>query len=325
MSDRIAVITALSGCSRGEPITSTRPYCLLPVCNRELLLRHIDALKDSHEIVVVYNEQNKRILDSKIPNVRFVADNDAGLRALLGKAIIIPGDLLLRRKMRDEHGYAAAADSSEEEESLKELLRRLGLDVPRLAAEALRVNYPWELLNANQALIKEVKTSVDPSVTIEENVVIKGEVAIGKGSVILSGSYIEGPVVIGEGCEVGPMAHLRPETSIGDGCRIGKSEVVDCVIMRGATSKHHAYLGHSVLGEEANIGAFTVTADYRHDGKSHVTLVHGEKVDTKRRKLGAFLGDRVHTAITTSIYPGRKIWPDGSTLPGEVVTKDKVS
>ena len=99
----------------------------------------------------------------------------------------------------------------------------------------------------------------------------------------------------------------------------------DCLwsIMANSTSKHVAYLGHSVLGEDVNIGAGTITADYRHDGRNHMTLVNGNKVDSGRRKLGAFLGDDVKTAINTTIYPGRKIWPNLGTLPGEIVTKDK--
>jgi NDP-sugar pyrophosphorylase family protein len=50
--------------------------------------------------------------------------------------------------------------------------------------------------------------------------------------------------------------------------------------------------------------------------------VRGELIDTGRRKLGTIIGDNVHTGIHTSIYPGRKIWPNESTLPGEIVTKD---
>ena len=186
----------------------------------------------------------------------------------------------------------------------------------------ITISYPWNLLDANQKLLSKIKGSNEGK--LEENVVIKGEVIIGKGTVVKSGSYIEGPVIIGKNCEIGPFAHLRPDTFIDNNCRIGKTEIVDCIIMANTTAKHSGYLGHSVIGENCNIGAGTITADYRHDGKNHMTVVNGQKVDSGRRKLGAFFGDNVKTAIHTSIYPGRKIWPNLGTLPGEIVTADKV-
>ena len=51
-------------------------------------------------------------------------------------------------------------------------------------------------------------------------------------------------------------------------------------------------------------------------------MVKGQLIDTGRRKLGAIIGDHVHTGINTSIYPGRKLWPHTSTLPGQVVNED---
>jgi len=160
--------------------------------------------------------------------------------------------------------------------------------------------------------------------TIEKNVTIKGEVFIGEGSVIKSGTYIEGPVYIGNDCEIGPLAHIRKDTVILDKCRIGKMELFDILIMENTTGKHTGYAAHSVIGSNVNIGAGTITADYRHDGKNNMTIIKGKKVDSKRRKLGAMIGDDVCTGIGTLIYPGRKLWPNTSTLPGEIVTKDKV-
>jgi bifunctional UDP-N-acetylglucosamine pyrophosphorylase/glucosamine-1-phosphate N-acetyltransferase len=94
--------------------------------------------------------------------------------------------------------------------------------------------------------------------------------------------------------------------------------------MKNSTAKHFSYIGHSVIGEDVNIAAGTVTSDYRHDGKEHTTMINGRKIGTNRRKLGAFIGDNVRTGINTSIYPGRKIWPGMFTLPGEIVKEDKM-
>ncbi|MFH1064455.1 MAG: bifunctional sugar-1-phosphate nucleotidylyltransferase/acetyltransferase [Candidatus Woesearchaeota archaeon] len=186
----------------------------------------------------------------------------------------------------------------------------------------LPIGYPWNYLEANVALLNLIeKSSTDKTATIEDGVTMKGIVVIGRNTIIRSGTYIEGPVYIGADCEVGPHAYLRKDTILLDGVRT-RAEIIDSVLMKGATAKHTCYLGHSVIGENANIGAGTVTADYRHDGKNNMTLIKGAKVDSGRRKLGAFIGDDARLAIGTMIYPGRKVWPGKGTLPGQVVDKD---
>lgn len=182
------------------------------------------------------------------------------------------------------------------------------------------IAYPWNLLEANVHFVRNVKKDIKGE--IEEGAVVKGEIVLGKGSVIKSGSYVTGPCVIGENCEIGPMCHIRGDVVIGDNCRIGKTEVFDAVIMNHTTSKHFGYIGHSVIGERVNAGAGLVTTDYRHDSAKHITLVNGNKVETGRTKLGAFIGDDVKTGVGTLIYPGRKIWPGKTTLPGEIVKED---
>lgn len=335
-----AIITCLSACKRGEPITSTRPYALLPLLNKELVRHQLESLLGTvDEVVLVVNEKSAAGAE-KIKgnhgtiNITIINNStkELVLRALQDAAFLIPSDLLLLRKPvpAGKTVLLVTNEGSEEEDACRALLDELAVELAEEVVEARRVNYPWELLTANQALCKTVtERKIDSSVRMEQNVVITGPVIIGKDTVIKANSYLEGPIVIGEGCEIGPFAHIRPETSIGDGCRIGKTEVVDCVLLHNVTSKHTAYLGHSVIGAEVNIGAFTVTADYRHDGKNHHSFAYdGDelvKIDTQRRKVGAFLGDKVHTGISTLLYPGRKLWPATTTLPGEVVKEDKRS
>jgi len=323
------IITALSNCRRGKPLTATRPYGLLPARNKPLIKHQLERLHKVKEVTILFEGKGAMLqeaLGETYGHIKLhyvdAADRTA-VEKLLPGSLIIPGDLLFELAEHAEGLLVTTAAGSEEEAATKAYLISFGYEPARLETQAQRVNYPWELLDLNQALLKPLKRSIDPSATVEPGVTLTGSVVICPGTVIHAGSVIEGPVIIGDGCEIGPMAHIRPETSIGDGCRIGKTEVVDCVLMQGVTSKHHAYLGHSVLGEDVNVGAFTVTADYRHDGKTHTTLVNGEKVDTKRRKVGAFIGDHARIAISTSFYPGRKLKANGTTLPGEVVDKDK--
>lgn len=196
-----------------------------------------------------------------------------------------------------------------------------GCKVVKVKDYWIPIGYPWDLLKANEFFLGKIRKS-EIKGKIEKGVHIKGKLVLKKGSQILGGSYIEGPVVIGENTTIGPLAHLRPNTSVGNNCNIGKTELFDAIIMDGTVSKHQSYIGHSIIGENVNVGAGLVTADYRHDEKEHVTVVNGRKVETGRRKLGAFIGDNVKIGINTSIYPGRKIWPNMMTKPGEIVEKD---
>ena len=181
------------------------------------------------------------------------------------------------------------------------------------------VVYPWDLLVANRSVLAAMKGRTFGRV--EAHVTIKGNVHIGAGTIVHPGTHIEGPAFIGENCIIGPNAYIRPDTCLGSGVRF-RGEVVDSIIMNNTTAKHSCYLGHSVVGENVNIAAGTVTADYRHDGEEHATIVNGKKIYTGMKKLGAFIGDNVRTGINTSIYPGRKIWPSLSTRPAEIVDKD---
>lgn len=184
------------------------------------------------------------------------------------------------------------------------------------------IGYPWHLLDANEYLLKhclkpEILGEVQPGAHLS------GPVYVGKGSKIRPGAVIDGPVYIGEDCEVGPNCWLRPGTTLGRGCKVGQaSEIKNSILFDHAKAPHQNYVGDSVLGEHVNLGCGTVTANLRHDHKNVITPMKGQKIDTGRRKLGAIIGDGVHTGIMTAIYPGRKINPGLSTRPHQIVDRD---
>ena len=187
---------------------------------------------------------------------------------------------------------------------------------------SFRIRYPWDLLRINEIVLGRITASaiqgeVSPAAHIE------GLLVLGPRSRVLPGVYIEGTVVVGADCKIGPNCYLRGSTSIGDRCHIGQAvEIKNSIVMNGVGLGHLSYCGDSIVGEEANFGAGTITANFRHDGKTHRSTVGGALVDTGRRKFGAIVGDRVHTGIHTAIYPGRKIWPGLMTRPGTVVQRD---
>ena len=142
----------------------------------------------------------------------------------------------------------------------------------------------------------------------------------------LNGTYIEGNVMIGKDCKIGPNAYIRDGTTIGDGCHVGASvELKNMILMDNSNIPHLSYIADSVIGEKCNLGAGTITSNLRHDNNNVKSVVKDKLIDTGRRKLGVIIGDNVHTGINTSFYPGRKLWPNTTTLPGEIIKKDKIS
>ncbi len=179
----------------------------------------------------------------------------------------------------------------------------------------LDVSYPWDLLATNEVLV----SGTDPEVlgTVEDNVTIKGQLAVGAGTVIRANSYIVGPVMIGDNCEIGPNCYIRAHTAIGDNCHIGNAvEIKNSIVMRNSSVPHHSYVGDSIIGERCNLGAGTMVANLRLD-KKNVTIAN---IDTGRRKLGAIIGDGVQTGINASINVGAMIGDHSFIGPGVTVS-----
>ncbi len=128
----------------------------------------------------------------------------------------------------------------------------------------LDVGHPWDLLDANAALLEALPERREG--TIEEGVVLTGKVSVGAGSVLKAGTYIEGPCVIGEDCRIGPHTYIRGATAIGSGCHIGHAtEIKNSIVMPGTKIPHFNYVGDSVIGSGCNFGAGTKVANLRHD------------------------------------------------------------
>lgn len=163
--------------------------------------------------------------------------------------------------------------------------------------------YPWNLLDANEEILKKMEEEIKGKV--EDNVTIKGKVVVGEGSKILNGSYIEGPAIIGKDCKIGPNCYIRPYTSIGDGCHVGNAcEVKNSIIMDGSKIPHQNYVGDSIIGSNCNLGAGTKIANLRFDKKNIEVYLNGKKIDTGRKKLGVIMGDNVQTGINAMINVG---------------------
>lgn len=203
------------------------------------------------------------------------------------------------------------------------LARRQEIKVVPVADYWLPTTYPWSLLRANSFLLGRIKTAISKKAKVEKGVTLKGQVVIGDHTVIKSGVYIEGPVVIGKKCVIGPNAYLRSGTTIGDNCHVGQAvEIKNSLLGDDTNVAHLSYVGDSILGDRVNFGAGTITANLRHDGKCIKSLVGEKVVDTEMKKLGVIVGDDAKTGVHTSLYPGVKLDPGTTTLPGAVLTRD---
>ncbi len=173
------------------------------------------------------------------------------------------------------------------------------------------VSYPWDLLRANESMMECINPVIEGD--MEENVILKGKVAIGKGTIIKSGTYIEGPVIIGPNCEIGPNCYIRSSTAIGANCRIGNAvEIKNSIIMDDTKIPHLSYIGDSVIASRCNIGAGTKIANLRFDD----AMIKAVGMDTGRRKFGAILGDGVKTGINACIDAGTVIGNNTLIGPG---------
>jgi len=187
--------------------------------------------------------------------------------------------------------------------------------------------YPWDLLDVNEEILKKIDKKIKGN--IEKNTTIKDNVVIGKNTAVKSGAYIVGPVVIGENCKIGPNCYIRPCTSIGNNCHVGNAcEVKNSIIMDGSNVPHQNYVGDSIIGQYCNFGAGSKVANLRFDKKNIVVVLNGEKVDTKRRKLGVIMGDNVQTGINSMINIGTCIGNNvflgpGGVLSGEIQSFSK--
>jgi bifunctional UDP-N-acetylglucosamine pyrophosphorylase/glucosamine-1-phosphate N-acetyltransferase len=202
---------------------------------------------------------------------------------------------------------------------IKEKKNVLAAKIPK--EEWMDIGRPWDLLEANCWILTHMKHKALGNV--EEGAHLIGPVTVAESARVRSGAYIEGPAFIDEESDIGPNCYIRPCTSVGKRVRIGNAcEIKNSIIMDEAHIGHLSYVGDSVIGENCNLGAGTITANYRLDGKTVKMMVKDEVVDTGRRKLGAILGDNVKTGINALFMPGVKVGVNTWVGPNVTVSRD---
>jgi bifunctional UDP-N-acetylglucosamine pyrophosphorylase/glucosamine-1-phosphate N-acetyltransferase len=183
------------------------------------------------------------------------------------------------------------------------------------------IGRPWDLLDANRWVLSRMEHEVMGQV--EEGAHIIGPITVAGNARIRSGAYIEGPAYIGEYSDIGPNCYIRPHTSIGRKVRIGNAcEIKNSIVMNGVHIGHLSYVGDSIIGENCNLGAGTITANYRFDARTIKMMIKDRIVDSGKTKFGAVLGDNVKTGINALFMPGVKVGNDCWIGPNVVVYRD---
>ncbi|MBS7257865.1 MULTISPECIES: bifunctional sugar-1-phosphate nucleotidylyltransferase/acetyltransferase [Methanobrevibacter] len=183
------------------------------------------------------------------------------------------------------------------------------------------VGRPWELIEVNEELIKNLKTEIKGE--IEEGAHIHGEIFLDEGSVIRAGVYIVGNVYIGKNCDIGPNSYIRGNSYFGDNVHVGNAvEIKNSIIMENTNVSHLSYVGDSVIGSNCNIAAGTNIANLRFDNKSVKTKIKDKMIDSGRRKFGSIIGDSVKTGINSSFSPGVKVGHNATIGSGVLLYDD---
>ncbi|MDD2907814.1 MAG: sugar phosphate nucleotidyltransferase [Candidatus Gracilibacteria bacterium] len=204
-------------------------------------------------------------------------------------------------------------------DAINEYVNKYPLKAIEVKKEFIDVGYPWDILSANSHFLEKLKDN-EIKGDIEKGVTIKGNIYLGKGSVLKAGTYIEGNVYIGENTSIGPNTYLRGNTVIGNNCKIGNAvEIKNSSIGNKTNVAHLSYIGDSVIGNNVNIGGGFISANVRHDNKNIKVMINGKLVDSSLRKLGIIIGDNSKTGIKSYSMPGRIIENDSFTNPGEII------
>lgn len=254
------------------------------------------------------------IENGKVVDIQEKPDNPASNFVNTGFYVVQPEFFELLEKVekseRDEYEITDALDDYINSHSVETVETKRWLPC----------SYPWQLVDANEALMKDIERKIHGEVA--ESATVKGNVVIAEGAVVRENSVLEGPAIIKQGCEIGPNAYIRPGTVLGKNVKVGNSEVKNSVVCKDSHVPHFNYVGDSYVGEEVNLGAGVKTANLRNDDKVVEMMVKDELMRTDRKKMGAIIGSKASIGVNTSIKPGRKVGYRAITDTQEKISED---
>ena len=146
---------------------------------------------------------------------------------------------------------------------------------------------------------------------------IGDRVIIGAGTVVEPGALIKGPALIGKNCQIRHNAYVRENVLIGDDCVVGNaSELKNALLFNGAQVPHYNYVGDSILGHKAHLGAGVICSNLKSLPGNVTILVDGQPLDTGLRKFGALIGDGAEVGCNSVLNPGSILGRGAIIYPG---------
>ncbi len=190
------------------------------------------------------------------------------------------------------------------------------LENTRAAKLFENAEYPWEVLDKIGSFILELGAELS-----EEEFDHPSEtVWIAKDVSLAPNVSIAGPCIIDAGTELRPSAYIRGNVIVGKNCVVGNSvELKNAVLFDCVQVPHFNYVGDSVLGYKAHMGAGAVTSNIKSDRSDVVIKGAREEIETKRRKVGAMLGDYVEVGCNAVLCPGTVIGKHTTVYPTSCV------
>ncbi len=183
-------------------------------------------------------------------------------------------------------------------------------NVPYLKELFSKSEYPWEMLSQIKDLCKQlIEKGIDGFIEVQPGVLVGRDVTIASTATIIP------PAVIGHGTEIRPGAYIRGNVITGENCVIGNStELKNCIMLDKVQVPHYNYVGDSVLGNKAHMGAGSICSNLKSDGKA--VVIHGEtEIETGIRKIGGILADGADIGCGCVINPGTVIGKHTSVYP----------
>ena len=178
------------------------------------------------------------------------------------------------------------------------------------------VEYPWEALPKIKEFILELGKTL-PSDEYDK----KGEdIWIHKTAKVHASASISGPCIIGPETEVRPSAFVRGSALVGAGCVVGNStELKNVILFNNVQVPHYNYVGDSIIGFKAHMGAGSITSNVKSDKQLVVVHNQGTDIETGLKKFGAMLGDNVEVGCNSVLNPGTVICKESNVYPTSCV------
>ena len=179
-----------------------------------------------------------------------------------------------------------------------------------------KYTYPWEAL----ADIKDFILALGESLPSDEYDKVGENVWIAKSAKVAPTAYINGPAIIGRDTEVRHCAFIRGNALVGDGAVVGNStELKNVILFDKVQVPHYNYVGDSILGYRAHMGAGSITSNVKSDKKNVIIKDGAEEIATNRKKVGAMLGDDVEVGCGSVLNPGTVVGKNSNIYPLSMV------